>query len=154
HAQLVQSDSLAATLQATASGAVALDLAGLNQTAGAFTASGTVNGTSADLRIKDSSQVTGGNSVAQDGTWSFTGELGTTTLNAGAGGRTAVALSFAGAGDLNIGQVTSRKGDVTLSAGGSILDAAGGATTNVRARNVTLSAGGTIGTASDAVTVD
>ncbi|MEJ0068134.1 MAG: hypothetical protein WDO24_04730 [Pseudomonadota bacterium] len=73
-----------------------------------------------------------------------------TSLTASAAGDIAVSE----AGTLNIVSVASTTGVVTLSAGGSILDGAGGAGTNIVAPTLVLTSnGGTIGIAADALRI-
>ena len=153
NAQLVQNSGQAPNVQESAAGNVYLDLSGRNQTSDPFAVAGSVTGGVVDLRIEDGSQLVAGTTTAQDGSYTFN-NVSASRLNADAGSTTAVALSFAATGDLNVGVVTSRKGDVSLSAGGSIVAASGGAGTNVNANNITLTAGKAIGTAGHFLTVN
>ena len=90
----------------------------------------------------------------QNSVYTFTGVAASQQVNIDAGTSTAVNIALAAPGDLNVGTVTSRRGDVTLSAVGSILDATADTATNVTGNNITLTAGGSIGTAADPLLID
>src|SRR5208337_3593469 len=98
--------------------------------------------------------VTGNGNSPQNGSYTFTNVAVTGMLNIDAGTSTAVALSVAATGDLPLGSVDSREGDVSVSASGSILDATGGLKTNLTGSTITIAAGSAIGSTSDYVKID
>jgi hypothetical protein len=138
-AQLVQSAGVTPTLDVSGTGDVYLDVSALNLTANPLTVSSTtLSGRVIDLRLEDGQAATG----PQAGAYHLGGVAASGELDVDAGGGTAVTLSFTAPGDLRVGTITSRNGDVSLTAtAGSITDARGDGSVNVKGNNITLSAG-------------
>ncbi len=151
NAQLVESSPGSPSFQATApQGDVYLDLSTLNQTTAALAVtSAALTGRFVNLQIADGiSQPAGQAAVPEGSSYDLAG-VAASQLDVRAGTRTAIALSITGPGDLDIGTITSPKGNVTLTAGGSIADTTGDTQTNVKGATITLDAGGAIGSAAD-----
>src|SRR5262249_17948860 len=122
-AQMVESALVAPVLSVTSTGNAYLNLSALNLTNNALTVTGTsLAAPVIDLRIQDGQQRTTatGPLTEQASSYNFGGVSAGTELDADAGGSTAVNLSFTSPGDVPVGSVTSRLGDVRLTAAGAI----------------------------------
>ncbi len=149
-AQLVESANLAASISATAGANLDLSLSALNQTGQALLVSGTLSAGVVDLYLAD------GKSGTSTVPSAYAFNVAASKVNADTTNSSAVNLTFTSAAhaDLDLGTITSRQGNVTLAAGGSIVDASGGAGTNVVGALLSLTAGGSIGSANDPIRID
>ncbi|WP_193789043.1 hypothetical protein, partial [Zavarzinella formosa] len=129
----------APVLSANATGNIYLNLSATNMqnTDPVSVNNATFNAPLVDLLIADS----GAGSAYSLGV--ITGEL-----NVDAGVSTPVDLSITATGDLPVGSVISRRGNVRLTAGGAIITKRPGGATDLIGNNLTLVAGTTIGAAS------
>ena len=126
----------APSLTATAAGNVYLDLSALNlanTSQSAMLNSGSLAGQTVDLLFQDSGSMS-----------AYDFAVAATELDADAGVNTPVDLTFTAMGNLPVGSIISRKGDVSLTAGGAIKAIRDNGATVIAANNINLAAGTTI----------